>query len=96
MEFVGVKELAQNLRKYVHEKDWVIVTVHGKPKKILKDLSPKEMTLLFQGQSSEINTPGVPLSELKACGMWEKRKEMKNSSRWVNRLRNKQQSRFLR
>lgn len=96
MEFVGVKELAQNLRKYVREKDWVIVTVHGKPTKILKNLNPDEMSRLFQNQSPEINTPAVPLSELKACGMWEKRKEMKNSAAWVNRLRKSQQSRFTR
>lgn len=96
MEFVGVKELAQNLKKYVQEKDWVIVTVHGKPKKILKNLTPKEISQLFQNEEFKTNMSLIPLSELKACGMWKKKKEIKNSVVWVNHLRKQQQSRYSR
>jgi antitoxin (DNA-binding transcriptional repressor) of toxin-antitoxin stability system len=43
MEFVGVKELAQNTSKYVSDHDWVIVTKNGRPVKLMIDINGEEL-----------------------------------------------------
>ena len=43
MEFIGVKELAQNASKYVSDSEWVVVTKNGRPVKLMIDIDGDEL-----------------------------------------------------
>ncbi|MBI2944889.1 MAG: DUF2281 domain-containing protein [Candidatus Wallbacteria bacterium] len=69
-----------------------------------KKLSPAQRAKLVRVLTDDLEAESItpvrhskrPLSELAACGMWKDREDMKDSVKWVQELRRREERRWER
>lgn len=85
---VTIKELRDNLAQLIEE-----VAIAGKQIEITK-FGKKKAALVPVEKKKQANKSRVDFGKLPAFGMWKDRKDIKDSAKWVRKLRERESYRL--